>query len=105
MALIDDDAVNYFATRRVRKAFLGTSGVEGDVGLTAVSPFQSSVKKMLESTSEVYALLDSSKFSIMGINLFADFSELTGIITSKPIKNQHLLERLDKLNVKVIYAE
>jgi DeoR/GlpR family transcriptional regulator of sugar metabolism len=106
MALIDDDAVNFFATRRVDKAFIAASGVRGEDGLTVVSPFQFSVKrKMIQSASEVYALIDSSKFNIMGINLFVDFSEITGIVTSKPIRNQALLERLDKLNVKIIYSE
>ena len=41
----------------------------------------------------------------MGVNLFADFRELTGIITSKPITNERLLERLEQEHVKVIYTE
>jgi DeoR/GlpR family transcriptional regulator of sugar metabolism len=106
MALIDDDAVNFFATRRVDKAFIAASGVRGEDGLTVVSPFQYSVKrKMVQTANEVYALIDSSKFNIMGVNLFVDFSEITGIVTSKPIKNHKLLERLDMLNVKIIYAD
>ena len=41
----------------------------------------------------------------MGVNLFADFQELTGIVTSKPITDKMLLERLEQEHVKVIYAE
>lgn len=105
MALLDDDAVKYLSTRRVDKAFLGASGVQMEEGVSVVSSFQLGVKRrMVQSANEVYVLLDSSKFHCMGITVFADFNELTGIITSKPIQNERLLERLDKLNVKVIYA-
>ena len=106
MALVDDDAVEFFASHQVEKAFIGASGVRGITGLTVVSPFQFAVKRqMVRSAREVYALLDESKFHIMGVNLFADFRELTGIITSKPITNEKLLERLEQEHVKVIYTE
>lgn len=106
MALADDDAVRFFAEHQVEKAFLGASGVRGTIGVTVSSPFQMMVKRqMIASARESYVLLDSSKFHIMGINLFADFRDLTGIITAKPILNEKLLERLERENVKVIYAE
>ena len=106
LALVDDDAVAFFASHQVEKAFIGASGVRGITGLTVVSPFQFAVKRqMVRSAREVYALLDESKFHIMGVNLFADFRELTGIITSKPITNERLLERLEQEHVKVIYTE
>lgn len=106
LALVDDDAVNFIAAHQVDKAFIGASGVRGIVGLTVVSPFQYALKRqMIQSAQEVYALLDESKFHIMGVNLFADFRELTGIITSKPITDEKLLERLHHENVKIIYAE
>ncbi len=105
MALIDEDALAYFSARRVNKAFLGATGVRGEEGLTVSTSYQYAVKrKMLESAEERYALIDSSKFEFMGISLFVDFSELTGIITSKPIQNERLLERLAKLNLRIIYA-
>lgn len=106
MALVDDDAVQFFASHQVDKAFVGASGVRGSVGLTVVSPFQFAVKKqMIASAREVYALLDESKFHIMGVNLFADFNELTGIITSRPIAGEQLLARLEQENIQVIYSE
>lgn len=106
MALADEDAVQFFAAHQVEKAFLGASGVRGTTGVTVGSPFQMMVKRqMIASARESYVLLDSSKFHIMGINLFADFRDLTGIITTKPILNEKLLERLERENVKVIYAE
>lgn len=106
MALVDSDAVAYLSTRRVQKAFMGTTGVRGEEGLTVSSSFQCEVKRrMMESAIEKYVLMDSSKFDIMGINLFADFADLTGVITSRPIRNEKLLRRLEKLRVKVLYSE
>jgi len=106
MSIVDDDAVRYFSKRKVDKAFLGASGVRDEQGLSVSSTLQFAVKRsMLQSANEVYGLIDSSKFCIAGINMFADFSELTGIVTSKVITNEKLLRRLDKLGTKIIYAE
>lgn len=106
MALVDNDAVAYLSSRRVNKLFLGATGVRGSEGLTVSSSYQRAVKRtMLEAAQERYALIDSSKFQFMGITLLCDFSELTGIVTSKPIRNEQLLERFDKLGLKIIYSE
>lgn len=106
MALVDNDALEYFSHRRVKKVFLGATGVRGIEGLTATSSYQFPVKrKMLESAEEAYALIDSSKFSFMGIRVFCEFHELTGLVTSKPIQNEQLLEHLDKIGLRVIYSE
>ena len=59
---------------------------------------------MVASAREVYALLDSEKFHITGVSLFARFKELTGIVTTYPIKNQDLLKVLEQNHVKVFYA-
>ncbi len=106
MALVDNDALEYFSSRRVDKAFLGATGVRGVEGLTVSSSYQYAVKrKMLESAREVYVLLDSGKFEFMGIKLLMDFSELTGLVTSKPIRDERLLERLHKLGVRIYYGD
>ncbi len=105
MALVDGDAVAYLASRRVDKAFIGACGVRETEGLTILSSFQHPVKrKMLEVAGQTYALIDSSKFECSGLILFAEFSELSGIVTSAPILNERLLEQLDRHNVRVICA-
>ncbi|MCR5074126.1 MAG: DeoR/GlpR family DNA-binding transcription regulator [Clostridiales bacterium] len=106
MALVDESAVSYFENRRVKKAFLGASGVNGEIGLSVTSSLQMPVKKkMAEAADKVYVLLDSSKFNITGISTFLDFSDIDGIVTSKKIQNQKLLDRLDQLGVAVYYSE
>ena len=105
MTLVDSDAEAYMAVRRVNKAFIGACGVRETEGLTILSSFQHPVKrKMLEVAGQTYALIDSSKFECSGLILFAEFSELSGIVTSAPILNERLLEQLDRHNVRVICA-
>lgn len=41
----------------------------------------------------------------MGVSLFADFKDLSGIITSKSIDDPELLQRLEEENVQVICTE
>lgn len=106
MALVDDDAVHFLATHQVDKAFISATGVRGTQGLTTTSLFQFAVKRqMIQSAQEVYALLVESKFHAMGVNLFADFQELSGIVTSKPIADEALVKRLEQEHVNIIYAE
>lgn len=106
MALVDDDAIAYFAARRVNKVFFGATGVWGCEGLTVFSSHQHAVKRqMLASAAEAYALIDSSKFDVLGITMFANFSELDGVITSRPLKDGKLAERLESLGTRVVYAD
>ena len=90
----------------MEKAFISASSTRGTVGLTVISPLQLPIKRqMVASAKEVYALLDESKFHSMGVSLFADFKDLSGIITSKSIDDPELLQRLEEQNVQVICTE
>ena len=105
MSLVDDDAVRFIAAHQVDKAFVGASGVRSQ-GLTTTSLFQSAVKRqMIRSAQQSYALLDQSKFHATGVNLFAGFQDLAGIITSKPLTDLELRARLEEAQVKVICTD
>jgi DeoR family fructose operon transcriptional repressor len=106
MCLIGPETEQYFKQIRVSKLFLGTSGIRGSEGLTTFTPFQCSLKKqMMKAAKKVYALVDSNKFSKTGIYLFADFSQIDGLIVSKPIENEDLLKRLKSLGTEIIIAQ
>lgn len=106
MGLVGEDAAQFIEKHPVEKAFISASSTRGTVGLTVISPLQLPIKRqMVTSAKEVYALLDESKFHSMGVSLFADFKDLTGLITSKPITDPDLLKRLEEEHVRVIYAE
>ena len=106
MAVVDNDAIQFLAAHQVDKAFVSATGIRGTQGLTTPSLFQFAVKRqIIKSAQEVYALLVESKFHATGVNLFADFRELTGIVTSKPVTNPDLLERLEQEHVQVITTD
>lgn len=106
MSLVGEDAVQFIEKHPVEKAFISASSTRGTVGLTVISPLQLPIKRqMVASAKEVYALLDESKFYSMGVSLFADFKDLSGIITSKSIDDPELLQRLEEENVQVICTE
>ena len=106
MSLVGEDAVQFIEKHPVEKAFISASSTRGTVGLTVISPLQLPIKRqMVASAKEVYALLDESKFHSMGVSLFADFKDLSGIITSKSIDDPELLQRLEEENVQVICTE
>jgi DeoR/GlpR family transcriptional regulator of sugar metabolism len=106
MAVVDNDAIQFLAAHQVDKAFVSATGIRGTQGLTTTSLFQFAVKRqIIKSAQEVYALLVESKFHATGVNLFADFRELTGIVTSKPVTNPDLLERLEQEHVQIITTD
>lgn len=106
MSLVGEDAMQFMKNHPVEKAFISASSSPGHGGLTVISPLQLPIKRqMVASAKEVYALLDESKFHSMGVSLFADFKDLSGIITSKSIDDPELLQRLEEENVQVICTE
>ena len=106
MCLIGPEAEQYFNGIRVSKLFISSSGVRGTEGLTSFSPFQCYLKKkMIQSAEKVYALIDSTKFSKPGVNLFADFSEIDTLILSQPLDNPELEKRLKELNTNIVIAD
>ena len=64
-----------------------------------------SKKNLSDQGNSKLVVLTSGRPAFQHGDLSADFRELTGIITSKPITNERLLERLEQEHVKVIYTE
>ena len=105
-SLLDYDAEKYFESKRVDIAFIGATGVRGTEGITSISPFHAAIRRqMIRCANRVYVLLDSSKFTLTGVDLAVNFSEITGIITTKPIQSKELLTRLNELGTEIYYTE
>ena len=104
-AIVGSEAEGYFSERRVDIAFIGSTGVRRQEGLTSVSPLHAAIRKhMVKAATKVYAVLDSSKFERTGVELSVKFSELTGIVTSEKIKNEEVLNELNRLGVELHYT-
>lgn len=89
---------------RISKAFLGAKGVSIRDGLTDTNLLEVELKQaVIEVSSQVIAIVDSSKFSMMGISSFAPIEKVSYIVTDDDIpleeKNQ-----FEELGIKVLVA-
>ena len=99
------EAEAFFRKVEVSKAFIGASGVRRLIGLETLNPFEAQIKKlMIASARTVFAVLDATKFSTAGINVFCEFQELDTIITDQSIPDEELVHLLDRHQVSVITA-
>jgi DeoR/GlpR family transcriptional regulator of sugar metabolism len=100
-SLCGPDAEMFLSRLQAPLLFLSTTGMMIPRGLTCISPFQASIKKaLIKAAKRVILVCDSSKFNFPGLILFADFSEIDCIITSEPIKDDSLRDRLEKLGIE-----
>lgn len=105
MSIIGPDADAFFERILVNTAFIGSTGVYPSLGLTVSSPFHVSVKrKMISSANRVIALIDSSKFSTIGINVFCTFDQLSTIITVRTEENSKIIDDLIDRGVDIVLA-
>ena len=103
--LIGADCEAYFKNVVADIVFVGASGIRSGRGITIVSPFQYSIKKvMISSAKKVVALVDHTKFQKDGLNLVADFCDIDVLITDLPIEDTRTLQYLEKVDTKVIYT-
>lgn len=93
------DAV--FRRVNVQKAFLGAVGVTLDSGLSDAMEEEAQIKRsMVSAASEVYALVDHTKFGRASAATFCKVDQLTGILTDERAPD-HLIAALRDLGVSV----
>ncbi|MFV0363464.1 MAG: DeoR/GlpR family DNA-binding transcription regulator [Suipraeoptans sp.] len=104
-ALVGPEAENYIRKIKAPLLFISTTGVRGTQGLACVTPFQANIKKaFIESAQKVVALIEEEKMDMDALRVFADFKDIHMIITSAPLKDKALENRLSELGVEVIVA-
>lgn len=105
-SLIGPDAENFFAHYQASTVYIATTGLDHEMGLTCISPFQASIKKaMIRAGERIILLCDSSKFQSTGGILFAPFEQINCMITSKPVQDEDMLRRLSDAGVEVVVTE
>ncbi len=104
-ALVGPDAESYLNNVRVPLLFLSTTGVRGKEGLTCVTPFQASIKKaMIKAADKVVLLVEHNKLTTDALIMFTGFEKIDCIVTSAPIEDGPLNDRLNELGIEVILA-
>ena len=108
MCFLGPDAENFFARHEVDVLFLGATGISKLAGFTTSSPLQFNLKQvMLQHAKKKYVLCDLSKFHSANLYVFAKFTDVDGIITTRPAQNsyeQDFLSHLEETGVPVFYT-
>lgn len=85
------------------KLFIGTDGIDLDVGITTFHEIYTDSKAMCNAAKEIIVLADSSKFGRKSPNVICPLSKIDIIITDNGIKPE-TIHRLQQQNIKVIVA-
>lgn len=95
---------NTLSEVRVQKAFFGARGVTLRDGLTDANLLEVELKKaMVEISDQVYVLVDSSKFNVVGFSSFASIDHVTAIVTDDGI-DPVVRETFENNGIKIIVA-
>ena len=102
-SLIGIPSLSFFETMNADLLFLGATGFSIERGASASDIMEAETKKMMiSSSSEIYLLIDSSKFGINSLSKICNASELTGVITDR-ISNK-LIQQLKDHNLLVLQS-
>jgi len=104
-ALVGPVAESFLDRRHVDLLFLGTNGIDADVGLTTPNQDEAAVKSlMVDHAARVVLVADSSKFGERNFVTFADFEDVDVLVTdgSPPAA---LASALDEAGVSVVEVE
>jgi DeoR family fructose operon transcriptional repressor len=85
-------------------AFLGTNGVDVNIGFTTPDSDESAVKrKMISHARETILMVDSSKFGKSFATRFAKLNEIDRVITDIGADNSSVQE-MEKSGIEVVLA-
>lgn len=80
------ESVDFIRRHRANKAFISASGLHKTLGITCINAHSVDSKRaIIESSMEHILLTDSSKFNKIKANHFAEFREITMLVTDSGI--------------------
>ena len=102
-SLIGRPSLSFFDAMNADILFLGATGFSAERGASASDIMEAETKKMMISSStDVYLLIDSSKFGINSLSKICHAAELTGIITDRI--SDKLIQQLKDQNISVLQS-
>ena len=85
-------------------AFLGTNGVDTEIGFTTPDPDEAAVKrKMIANSKETIMIADSSKFGKSCASRFARITDVDRIVTDLGVDNK-VIAKIETEGVEVVFA-
>jgi DeoR/GlpR family transcriptional regulator of sugar metabolism len=95
---------NTLSEIRVGKAFLGSRGVSIKDGLTDTNLLEVELKQaVLEISSELVSIVDSTKFSSLGFSSFAPINRVSTIVTDSDLPADQVA-RFQEIGIKMLIA-
>ena len=92
------ESINMLKNYNITKAFMSTTGVSIENGLTNSSMAEFEIKKAVaQKAGEIYLLADSSKFGISSLYTYCNLEEVAYVITDRklPDKYYHYFQQHD----------
>ena len=106
LCTVGPDAEEYLNGIKTEIVFVGCTGIRGTQGLCTGLRLESGMKQALIRTgNRVVAVFDDSKFENNSMYVFADFSEIDTIITTRTQTRPEAMDRIEALGIEVIYAD
>ena len=104
LSFTGNSAAKFLSIHNVKKAFMATTGVTLENGVTNSSPEETCIKEMaIKRSAEKYLLADSSKFGVVALLTYSDVSSFTGIIT-ETMPDETFCEYAKEHQVSIIKA-
>lgn len=104
LSAVGDLALNAMENFHADIAFLGTNGVDVNIGFTTPDSDESAVKrKMIAHARETIVMVDSSKFGKSFATRFAKLSEIDRVVTDIGADNAAVQE-IEKAGIEVVLA-
>lgn len=85
-SIIGIQAINYLKNYSIDKAFIGTTGISIDHGLTNYTAIEAEIKKIcIEISKKSYILVDTSKFDQSSLVKYAKLTDVSAIVSSSAL--------------------
>ncbi|WP_163468873.1 DeoR/GlpR family DNA-binding transcription regulator [Fusobacterium sp. IOR10] len=99
-SFVGQESIDFLKNLNIQKAFMATTGVAMNIGITNASIKESGVKETaINQSSEIFLLMDSSKFSSLGLVTYAQFSDIDFLLTDFAPKEY--VDFLKEKNIKL----
>ena len=100
--MIGPTAIQTISQHRADRAILGMSSVLCSEGFFTVNPYEAELKrKMMQLSSDVTVVVDSSKFGRKSFSFVCDFVGVNRVVTDSDI-DKETLSKLEENGVEVI---
>ncbi|MCR5175363.1 MAG: DeoR/GlpR family DNA-binding transcription regulator [Anaerovibrio sp.] len=91
MAFVGPSVLNCLKDYNISKAFMASTGVSIEHGVTNASPLESEIKRsLIQKPAKKYLLADTSKLDIASLISYCDLRDLDGVVMEKTPPSRYI---------------